>query len=492
MWYNHSNKSNANQRKNNTSIFHHPSIHQLINTMKFSLSFLTTALLFPFSEAIDLQARWAIGNVVATNDKNDFTLQYPNLDKGFLGPTATDKIRATIYGSNCKVDDTTAWYAASGYEPTGTTAVTEADAGEFAFTTPSDALVWSSTTTKATVNDTADTVIGFSTDTTKDLEGHFSVPDDYTTVGAGTISIVSDDTLLQFDFTTVPKVMAKLDDITTSNAELNESSMKFCVRVGLYAITPATAEDVAVSNEINFQETEVVLTVTMDGNFEITSFGVAPKEKTSDSAAQTYTVLAALCDVDEAASTYTFNQGAAINVCITPDQKAKDDGVEIMTVDSFTWQRTYTIADVPAGVTDIPAATEQIAIASANLVSGDGLTVLNKDNPKEFVVTSVLFAAFYATNGKVSAAGAATMAFPQTTAGVRRTRSLRDSDSDNKRNLQEGGGTTVAPFDMTATLNKADDGPVSLQQTAGGDKVVGTSITVVTTIAGLVSAILLA
>merc|ERR1712194_418097 len=46
-------------------------------------------------------------------------------------------------------------------------------------------------------------------------------------------------------------------------------------------------------------------------------------------------------------------------------------------------------------------------------------------------------------------------------------------NNDNGRRLQEA--DPVAGFDVAATLNKADDGPVALQQTAGGSITTGTS-----------------
>ena len=52
--------------------------------------------------------------------------------------------------------------------------------------------------------------------------------------------------------------------------------MKFCIRIGLYAVTNATN-----SNGINFQEMEVTLTVTMDGDFTALRFGVAPNAQTN-------------------------------------------------------------------------------------------------------------------------------------------------------------------------------------------------------------------
>jgi len=413
--------------------------------MKLSLSFLTTALLVPFSEAIDLQARWNIENVTATNDDNAFTFSYSGTSKSWLTNSDTgtptdvkEKVQITMYDFDCK--PTTASVNAN--EATyGQIGIVDTTADEFVM----DSLGYGS-------------------------EG--SGPD------------------LEFKFTTVPKNMAKNNKITGLTVN-DKSDMKFCVRIGLIAVDDS---DSTKNNEINFQETEVTLSVTMSGGFDITSFAVAPKAKTSDAAAQTYQVNAKLCDDAQQAPKDgggKFNQGAAIRVCITPDDKAIVDGVVMTTVDSFKWTRTY--SNDASGAAVAPTVQDAVVInEGVSILSNDGLSLYgdadkaNAEQP-QIVITSVLFAKFYETDGTVSADGSATMAFPTGPAAAAGT-ARRLGNSDNKRNLQDG-GTAAAPFEMTATLNKADDGPAALQQTAGGT---GTSITVVATIVGLVSAILLA
>eukprot|EP00751_Fragilariopsis_kerguelensis_P030552 CAMPEP_0170909604 /NCGR_PEP_ID=MMETSP0735-20130129/2618_1 /TAXON_ID=186038 /ORGANISM="Fragilariopsis kerguelensis, Strain L26-C5" /LENGTH=373 /DNA_ID=CAMNT_0011306187 /DNA_START=50 /DNA_END=1169 /DNA_ORIENTATION=+ len=368
-----------------------------------SLSFLSTTLLVsvPFSvaEMSQLQKNWNIGNVVATNVKNVFTFQYPDTEPTFLGTDLSTKVRATIYGSECKVNDDTAWYATAGYVPTPF----------------------------------------------NNKEGHFADPEISGVIGPNT-------ELVQFTFTTVPSVMAQISDITTAVAGQNESAMNFCVRIGLYAINDLDS----TSNEINFQETIVTLTVTMDGSFDITSFGVAPKDKTSDSAQQTYTVKAELCTAGQADkdSAGRFNQGAAILVCISPDAQALIDGVVMTSIDTFNWARSYVgdAAAIAANGDTVPADTTQEAIISSNTVSTDGLTLIDTTNIQEFIVTSVLFAAFYEEVGSVKASGEVEMSF---------ARRRRLGTTDNRR-LQEA--DPIAAFDVDATLNKADDGPVAIQQ----------------------------
>ena len=114
--------------------------------------------------------------------------------------------------------------------------------------------------------------------------------------------------------------------------------------------------------------------------------------------------------------------------------------------------------------------------------AGNGLTIMdtivNGDivavpvGTPNVIVTSVLFAKFYEETGTVRASGEVTMGFPV-------AHHLRNTDN---RNLQEA--DPVAAFDVAATLNKADDGPVAIQQTAGGNggtysisNVVGVAIT---------------
>jgi len=71
----------------------------------------------------------------------------------------------------------------------------------------------------------------------------------------------------------------------------------------------------------------------------------------------------------------------------------------------------------------------------------------------------------------------------------RRLGGTNNNNRRRRRHLQDG-GTAKSAFDVSVDLNKAEDGPVALQQTAGAGA--GTSITVVATIVGLVSALLLA
>jgi len=517
------------------------------------LSFLFTALLVPFSPAssVDLKDRWIIGDPTSTNSGNTFTFQYPGMSKEWLGDDPYDKIRATIYNKDCN-----------------------------------------------------GTVVNPST--TLETEQSFS---------AASLDWDSGGPNLLYSLTTNPRQMFQ-------SLLYGSNPLVFCVRLGLYG-------DGSSSDEINFQESVVTVDLDFNGSFSVTGIGVAPKVKGESAAQQSYTACAHLCTDDQQAPTVegNFNQGAAIRVCILLDTQAKRDCVQIKSVDKFSWTRDDT-------------STIQEAVTSSGVESTNGLTLLGDiDNTKgvgvpNVVVTTVLFAKFYDSEGDVSANGAVTMAFPgagdscadaggdaggdagyscpgtttgTTTAtqepcpveegycvkqdgsdqnngvikynsfdgntedaqkqclqkcldydgatgceviwdrgnrgcyihtdiidhgnlagnhlcwvftpendfttclaptaedrrlgsssGNRRLGSSSSNNNNNnnsirsnkRRTLQEGDAPIVAPFELTASLNQADDGPVLFQQTAGGT---GTSITVVTTtIVGLVSAILLA
>merc|ERR1711935_576995 len=180
-----------------------------------------------------------------------------------------------------------------------------------------------------------------------------------------------------------------------------------------------------VSEEINFFESVVTVTISFDGNFEVLGIGVAPKEQGQTS--------------------------AAVMVCISLDDAAKVDDVEINQIKSFIWTQE-TAGSTPR---------TQVGIDGDGL-AGNGLTIQSpiQNSPvgtENVIVTSVLFAAFYEEVGSVKASGEVEMSF---------ARRRRLGTTDNRR-LQEA--DPIAAFDVGATLNKADDGPVAIQQTAGGN-----------------------
>merc|ERR1712194_657141 len=244
-----------------------------------------------------------------------------------------------------------------------------------------------------------------------------------------------DDLFLQYTVSGDPKRMAASE---IPDPEYGTSpELKFCVRLGLYADTCANPDPTCVvSEEINFFESVVAVTIRFDGNFEVLGIGVAPKEQGQTSAAVVYTASAELCGATaeagnggKTATEYgqavkvdiNFNQGAAIMVCISLDDAAKVDDVEINQIKSFIWTQE-TAGSTPK---------TQVGIDAGGL-AGNGLTIQSpiQNSPvgtENVIVTSVLFAAFYEEVGSVKASGEVEMSF---------ARRRRLGTTDNRR-LQE-------------------------------------------------------
>jgi len=250
---------------------------------------------------------------------------------------------------------------------------------------------------------------------------------------------------LQLKFTTVPLVMANLPLITTQPVN-GTSEMKFCVRISLFAV---------LTTEVNFQETEVTMIVNMSDNFNIDSFKVSQKGKTDNTASQGYQVTTELCPDQPT----VFNQGSVIKVCISPGGNADSDGVVLKSVDTFEWTRS----GVPS----------QTALNGPNIDAEDGLSVVTLyPDEKKIMIETVIYSAFYVSDGEVSANGSASMGF---TNSRRRGRRL-NNDNVNKRYLQDV--NDVVPFEIIVPVLKG-----------GG---VGISVTTVAIIVFLVTTILLA
>jgi len=209
---------------------------------------------------------------------------------------------------------------------------------------------------------------------------------------------------LQLKFTTVPQVIAN-DPTLTNEIGYGNMEMKFCVRCGLFG----------GAEEVNFLETQVKITVNMLNDFRIDNVDLAAKDKESQSAAQGYAVETVLCpgQVD------VFNQGATIQVCIAPGATALAAGVVLKAVDTFEWTRE--------GV------ESQSALNGPNTDAIDGLSsVTLQDDQLLIIITSVIYAAFYYTDGTVSAAGSASMEFASSAS--RRTLSLPENENNNNNN----------------------------------------------------------
>merc|ERR1711971_1244621 len=151
-----------------------------------------------------------------------------------------------------------------------------------------------------------------------------------------------------------------------------------------------------------------------------------------------------------------LNQGSLISICIKPDADGIADGIKMQTVDSFEWTRDATTQ----------AAIESGA-AAGNLLTSFDETACAGGNYCQF--SSILFAAFYATEGQVSGNGVASMQF-----GTRRL-----SEGSGLRALHEQEAAAPSEFDLSVELEAADDGPATLQTAAGSS--VGTMLCTILT-----------
>merc|ERR1712216_29903 len=207
--------------------------------------------------------------------------------------------------------------------------------------------------------------------------------------------------------------------------------------------------------EVNFLESVVTLNIDLSAGFSIDDINVTPKDQLINTAATSYTVEGFMCqpgsDTPVVDATTALSQGSLITVCIKPDSDGIADGIKMRTVDSFEWTRD---------------STAQVAIesgvAAGNLLTSFDESVCAGGDYCQF--SSILFAAFYATEGQVSGNGVASMQF-----GTRRL-----SEGSGLRALQEQDAAATSEFDLAVQLEAADDGPAALQTAAGAS--VGTML----------------
>merc|ERR1712014_383226 len=204
-------------------------------------------------------------------------------------------------------------------------------------------------------------------------------------------------------------------------------------------------------------ESVVTLNVDLSAGFAIDDINVTPKDQLINTAAQAYTVEGYMCnpgtDTPVADATTALNQGSLITVCIKPDADGISDGIKMRTVDSFEWTRDATTQTaIESGV------------AAGNLLTSFDETACAGGDYCQF--SSILFAAFYATEGQVSGAGVASMQFVT----GRRLSSGDDEKSNGglrtSRALQQEAAAT-SEFDLAVSLAAVDDGPAMLQTAAG-------------------------
>ena len=223
----------------------------------------------------------------------------------------------------------------------------------------------------------------------------------------------------------------------------------FCVRFGLYA----------GPEEVNFLETVITLDIDLSDGFQIGSIDVEPRDKLVRTAAQAYEVEGYVCTDEElpADPALIRNQGAQIRVCVRPDQEARDDGIYMRRIESFTWSRND-------GANPITQVAVEDALPASNtltdLFCAPGELVCN------FV--SILFASFYATPGEVTGAGVASMQFGGDNTYIDLNDGLggRQYNADNslvteffkRRNLrslqEEGEEAAAAEFDLSFDVDQ--------------------------------------
>lgn len=114
----------------------------------------------------------------------------------------------------------------------------------------------------------------------------------------------------------------------------NAAEMKICARFMLYTDDGFT--------EVNYLDSIITITFDLNGQ-ATTSTALQKREKgISDNAAETYGADAYLCDPSNPSvelTGITFQQGAMINVCVTPSAEALADDLRLKSIDSFGWSK---------------------------------------------------------------------------------------------------------------------------------------------------------
>merc|ERR1711971_334385 len=261
-------------------------------------------------------------------------------------------------------------------------------------------------------------------------------------------------------------ISVETSDITSNTDVYTETdtggavgaSIVFCVRFGLNTLGDSPVE-------VNFLESVVTLNIDLSAGFSIDDINVTPKDQLINTAATTYTVEGYMCQqgsdtpvVDATA----LNQGSLITVCIKPDADGIADGIKMRAVDSFEWTRDA-IAQVAI----------ESGVAAGNLLTSFDESACTGGDYCQF--SSILFAAFYATEGQVSGNGVASMQF-----GTRRL-----SEGSGLRALQEQEAAATSEFDLAVNLEADDVGPVAFQPAAGAS--IGTVFGIVIAFVGTIA-----
>ena len=244
----------------------------------------------------------------------------------------------------------------------------------------------------------------------------------------------------------------------TSASGQASAEIRFCMRFGLWA-----KEGVTTPIEVNFLETIVTLTVDLTNGFEIGTISVAPKNRLTRTATQAYEVVGYECSAGSTeALTGTEkdrarNQGEIIHVCVTPAPEALADGIAMRSIDNFAFTRDGTITQ--EAIKDGAPSGNQLTTYAATGCPGQDVCRFS----------TILFAAFYASQGDVSGAGTASMQF-----GGNARRQLRA-----ERDLQEAESAGAAEFDLNFQVAQAE----AQSDSGAGSTSMGAAVTMAAVVA---------
>mmetsp|Transcript_118455 Transcript_118455/g.177017 ORF Transcript_118455/g.177017 Transcript_118455/m.177017 type:complete len:380 (-) Transcript_118455:60-1199(-) len=195
--------------------------------------------------------------------------------------------------------------------------------------------------------------------------------------------------------------------------------------------------------EVNFRETLITLNIDLTDGFEIGEISVAARDQLIETANQVYEVEGYQCNFQNVPLTpaqrlISRSQGSIIRVCVRPDQNARDQGVYMRRIESFTWARDFGGA--------IGSVTQEAIVDTRP--AANQLTILYCESGNEICAfESILMAFFYRNSGSVQGTGVASMQFGSTTIARRGLR------SGQARTLQEDGPAAgVAEFDFSMEI----------------------------------------
>lgn len=292
------------------------------------------------------------------------------------------------------------------------------------------------------------------------------VPDDETEQGAGdqVRSVSVDVAIVTTGESSLENSMA-YNEVTNENGE-TVASIKFCMRFGLFVIGNSDgAGNPSPPIEVNFIETIVEATFDLTSGFSIDGVDVTQKDLVTATAFQEYQLDAYQCKIGEDSDyepltpeelTVFSTQGSITRVCIRPDQEAKEQGVVMKSINTFTYSREYGPSST-IGVVTQPAVESGVAASNAlsELICIPGASVCS--------VETVLFSNFYLSPGSVTASGVASLQFAASEESNRSRRQQRrtlsgrrhQEQSSSHRSIQQqenDGTTTDARFDLDFDL----------------------------------------